>query len=63
MNAMVDDAKIGMKHLSEWDKIALVSDHHLINTIFKYFGHILPGEVRVFKNTELEEAKKWISQD
>lgn len=60
MNAMLDDAKMGMKHLSAWDKIALVSEHHLINAFAKFFGYMLPCEVRIFKNTEMEEAKKWI---
>ena len=61
LNAMVDDAKIGMKHLSAWDRIALVSDHELINTFAKFFGHLLSCELRIFKNAELEEAIKWIT--
>ena len=59
---MVDDAKIGMKHLSALEKVVLVSDHHLINTFAKFFGYLMPCEVRIFKNTEMEEAKKWIAQ-
>lgn len=62
MNAMLDDAKMGMKHLSAWDKIAFVSDHELINTFAKFFGHLLSCELRIFKNDELEEAKKWINE-
>ena len=62
MSAMLDDAKMGMKHLSAWDRIALVSDHETINTFAKFFGHMLSCELRVFKNTELEEAKKWITE-
>ena len=61
MAAMFDDAKVGMKHLFSWDKIAMVSNHHVMNSILKFFGYMIPGEVRVFKNEELEEAKKWIS--
>ncbi len=62
LNAMLDDAKMGMKHLSSWEKIALVSDHELINTFAKFFGYMLSCEVRIFKNSELDEAKKWISE-
>ena len=62
MEAMIDDAKVGMKHLSSWDKVALVSEHHLINTFAKFFGYMLPCEVRIYKNSELEEAKKWVSE-
>ena len=61
LSAMLDDAKMGMKHLSAWDRIALVSDHEMINTFAKFFGHMLSCELRIFKNAELGEAKKWIS--
>ena len=60
--AMVDDAKLGMKHLSSWDRIALVSDHEMINTFAKFFGHMMSCELRIFKNADLAEAKKWISE-
>ena len=63
LNAILDDAKIGMKHLSAWGKIALVSDHEMINTFAKFFGYMLSCEIRIYKNSELEEAKKWITSD
>ncbi|MGC1389857.1 MAG: STAS/SEC14 domain-containing protein [Bacteroidales bacterium] len=62
LSAMMDDAKIGMKHLSAWDRIALVSDHEMINIFAKFFGHMLSCELRIFKNAELEEAINWISE-
>ena len=60
--AMLDDAKMGMKHLSAWDRIALVSDHEMMNTFAKFFGHMLSCELRIYKNTEMGEAKKWITE-
>lgn len=63
LTAMLDDAKMGMKHLSAWDRIALVSDHEMINTFAKFFGHMLSCELRIFKNAEMGEAKKWISRE
>jgi hypothetical protein len=63
LNAMLDDAKIGIKHLSAWEKIALVSDHELINTFAKFFGYMLSCELRIFNNYELDEAKKWIKEN
>lgn len=62
-SAMLDDAKMGMKHLSAWDRIALVSDHEMINTFAKFFGHMLSCKLHIFKNGELEEAKKWITDN
>jgi hypothetical protein len=62
LSAMLDDAKMGMKHLSAWDRIALVSDHEMINAFAKFFGHMLSCELRIFKNAEMGEAKKWITE-
>lgn len=62
MSAMLDDAKMGLKHISAWDRIALVSDHETINSFAKFFGYLMTCELRIFKNAELEEAKKWISE-
>ncbi|MEP6726180.1 MAG: STAS/SEC14 domain-containing protein [Bacteroidota bacterium] len=62
IKAMIDDAVVGMKNFSAWERVALVSDHPLINGFAKFFGHLLPGEVRVFNNAGLNEAKKWIAE-
>ena len=62
LSAMLDDAKMGMKHLSAWDRIAMVSDHKMINTFAKFFGHMLSCELRIFKNADLGEAKKWVAE-
>lgn len=60
LGAMLDDAKIGIKHLNVWCKIALVSDHEMINAMIRFFGHLIPCELRLFKNAEIEEARKWV---
>ncbi|MEO6831266.1 MAG: STAS/SEC14 domain-containing protein [Chitinophagaceae bacterium] len=62
LEAMIDDAKVGMKNFSTWDRVALVSNHQLINGFAKLFGYLLPGEVKVYGNAELDEAKKWIAE-
>lgn len=60
--AMWDDAKIGMKHLGGWERIAVVSDVEWVRTGVKVFGVAIPGQVRVFHNAELAEAKRWIAE-
>ncbi|MEP7109775.1 MAG: STAS/SEC14 domain-containing protein [Ferruginibacter sp.] len=62
LKAMIDDAGMGIKNFSAWDRVALVSDHQLINVFAKFFGYLLLGEVRVFSNAGLDEAKKWIAE-
>lgn len=63
VGAMLDDAKLGMKHLSAWERIALVSDHEVINSFAIFFGYMMNCELRIFKNAKLEDAKKWISEN
>ncbi|MEZ4690301.1 MAG: STAS/SEC14 domain-containing protein [Ignavibacteria bacterium] len=29
----------------------------------KFFGHLIPGDIKVFKNDELNDAIKWVSED
>jgi hypothetical protein len=60
--AMWDDMKIGMKHLSGWERIAVVSDTAWVRTGVKVFGLVIPGQVRVFHDSELAEAKQWIAE-
>lgn len=60
LGAMLDDAETGIKHLTAWDKIAIVSDHEMIRGMTKFFGHLIPCEIRIFNNAEIAEATKWI---
>jgi hypothetical protein len=60
--AMWDDTKLGLKHLSGWERMAVVSDVEWIRAAVKIFGLAIPGHVRVFHNSELSEAKRWITE-
>ena len=60
--AMWDDTKLGLKHLTGWEKVALVTDIEWIRLALRVFGLVIPGHVRVFHNGELAEAKRWISE-
>ena len=59
--AMWDDAKVGMYHLTGFERIALVTDVEWIKTMAKAIGLAMPGELKTFSNAELEQAKAWIS--
>jgi len=58
--AMWDDTKVGLKHFTHFEKVAVVTDNKLITGGVKTFAFLMPGEVRVFSHAELEEAKTWI---
>jgi hypothetical protein len=59
--AVWDDTKLGLKHLSGWERMAVVSDVDWIRAAVRIFALAIPGEVRVFHNRELAEAKRWVA--
>ncbi len=60
--AMWDDARIGIKHLTAFEKVAVVSDLDWIATAVRIFAFVMPCPVRVFANDQLQEAKNWVRQ-
>lgn len=59
--AMWDDLKIGIKHLTVWEKIVIVTDKDWIKTGINTFDNVIPCPIKVFDNEHLEQAKIWIS--
>jgi hypothetical protein len=60
--AMWDDAKLGFRHFSGWDRAALVTDVPWLRMTATALGFAVPAEFRLFSNAELEEARRWISE-
>jgi SpoIIAA-like len=48
--AMWDDTKLGLKHLTGWERMAVVSDIEWIRGAMRVFSLAIPGHVRVFHN-------------
>ena len=59
--AMWEDARIGLSHLSRFDKIALVTDHKGYADAVKAFGWLMPGEVETFAVDARDAAIAWVS--
>ena len=59
--AIWDDAKIGLQYVNAWERVAVVTDVAWIHTAVKVFGFAIPGQVRVFGNSNLQEAISWLS--
>ena len=57
---MWDDAKFGLKHKDDFEKIAAVGVPKLIEWGVKLSAHFMDGEVRTFPSKELESAWHWI---
>jgi hypothetical protein len=60
--ALWDDTKIGLHHLTGFERVAIVSDIDWINNMAKGVALVIPTELRVFKHGELDDAKAWISE-
>lgn len=60
--AVWDDTKLGIKHLTGWERMAIVTDVEWIRGAVRVFGLAMPGNVRVFHNRELAEATRWVTE-
>ncbi|HVZ54844.1 MAG TPA: STAS/SEC14 domain-containing protein [Pseudolabrys sp.] len=58
--AMWEDFKVGMEHLSRWERIALVSDVEWIKQMMRLFGFMVPAAIRSFPLAQAAEARAWI---
>ncbi len=59
--AMMEDCKLGFRHLRGWEKMAIVSDVEWIRHSIHVFGWMMPSKVKTFNNAELDQAKEWVS--
>lgn len=56
------DAKIGMKHFTDFDRVAVVTDTDWIQKMVEAFGFVMPGEVETFDSDELGSARGWVCE-
>lgn len=52
-----------MEHLSRWDRMAVVTDVEWIRLAMNAFRFLLPGRLRVFPVSEIDQARRWITGD
>jgi hypothetical protein len=64
--ALWEDVKLeldlGVKHRDAWERIAVVSDLDWLWRAFGMFSWMVPGEMRMFHEAELEQAKGWLTE-
>ena len=58
--AMWADTKLWAGHPRGWKRFAIVSDADWLENAIKAFGWMMPGEVRVFDDDEVRDAKAWL---
>jgi SpoIIAA-like len=61
LGAWIEDATLGLRYITKWKKIAIVSEKEGIVNFTNTFGKLNPGETKGFKMEDLGLAEKWIS--
>jgi hypothetical protein len=58
--SMLEDAKLGLRNWSAWERIAIVSDDGRLREAIHLLGWMVPGEVRVFPSDGRNRAIAWL---
>jgi hypothetical protein len=56
-----EDFKLGVGHLSRWERVAVVTDVEWIRFAMNAFRFLVPADIRLFGTGEVAAAKSWIA--
>ncbi len=59
--AWLQDAFAGLKHITQWKKMAIVTDQKAVENFTDVFSYVAPGEAKGFTLEQLQEAIAWVS--
>ncbi len=59
--AMWADGKIGMKHFTRWERMAVVTDKDWIRHTIESVGWLMPAKLRTFHVSEEADASEWVT--
>ena len=58
--AVWEDFKVGMEHLTRWERVAVVTDVEWIKQTMRFFSFLLPGAMKTFPIAEAAQSRAWI---
>lgn len=62
LEALWDDGAFGVKHWHDFSRIAVAADQAWLRAAITMFKPFFPCKVRLFKLSQLPEAKVWVSR-
>ena len=62
LGAWMQDALLGIKNLTKWNRAAIVSDSNVVIKFTDVFSVLMPGEFRGFHKNEMQQAIDWTSE-
>ena len=60
IGAMWEDAKFGVRHKDDFDKIAVVGGPKWVSWGTKLFSYVTEGQVKIFPPEDLQAAWEWL---
>jgi hypothetical protein len=57
------ELELGIRHREAWERIAVVTDLDWLWRAFGLFSWMVPGEMRLFGESDLDEAKQWLAAE
>lgn len=61
LGAWMKDAIMGIKHLTKWNRAAIVSDVDAIRKFTDFFSYLMPGEFKGFEHKDQQVAIDWVT--
>ena len=61
MGAWLQDALLGVKHITKWNRAAIISDSEAVIDFTAVFSKVMPGEFRGYHKTDYNKAVDWVS--
>jgi hypothetical protein len=58
--AIWEDFKVGIEHLTRWERIAVVTDVEWIKQTMRFFSFLMPGATKLFPTSEAAQGRAWI---
>ena len=61
--AMWEDAMVGTRDWTKWERIAVVSDKDWVHVTVDAFAWMVPGRIRTFPVSRRDDAVAWLAED
>jgi hypothetical protein len=62
-DAVAADAGFRARHLSSFERLAVVGDEDWMRPALSAFSFLLPGKAKAFRVAELDAAKEWLASE
>jgi hypothetical protein len=56
-----EDLKLGVGHLTRWERVAIVTDIDWIRQAMRFFGFMMPCPMKAFPTSRAAEARAWVT--